>query len=376
MEVSQILHMNGGEGDHSYYNNSLFQKKVILTIKPILETSIEQLCESFWSEKCLKMVDMGCSSGPNTLLPLWEIVQTMDYKFNKNPPMLQFFLNDLPGNDFNTIFTSLLPDFYQKLKTEKGNKFKNCFVAAMPGSFYQSLFPPNSLHFVFSSYSLHWCSQVPYGLVSKSGIPLNNGNICIDKSSPKRVQKAYLNQFKRDLMNFLRSRSEEMVSGGHIVLTFMAKSDQNPNCKYGCEVWQLMGNALKDMVDEGILEQQILDDYNVPLYAPSAEEVRKVVGEEGSFIITRVEEFELSWDTNIGEGNNEFVFDIWERGKYVANYMRAVAEPILSTHFGEAILHNLFHRLSSKVVHCLENQSGVFNNVTFSMIREIKNMKK
>ncbi|XP_065875543.1 probable caffeine synthase MTL2 [Euphorbia lathyris] len=373
MKVSQVLRMNGGEGEYSYYNNSLLQKKVILTIKPILEESIAQVCQNFRLDKCLRMVDMGCSSGPNTLLPLWLIIQTVDSTFNQEeekPPMLQFFLNDLPGNDFNTIFRSLLPIFHHKLNQQKGTKFENCSVAAMPGSFYQKLFPPNSLHFVFSSYSLR--RSVPKGLVSKSGIPLNEGNICIDKSSPKSVQKVYLKQFHKDFTKFLRSRSVEMVSGGHMVITLMAKSDQNPNCKYGCEVWQLMGNVLKDMVNQGIIEEHILDNCNIPLYAPSREEVKKMIDEEGSFYIKTIEEFELSWDTNIEDGDthNELVFDKWERGKYVANYMRAVAEPILSTHFGdEAIIHNLFYRLSLKVADCLEKGTGLFNNVTFSMIR-------
>uniref|UniRef100_A0A2N9FDW0 Uncharacterized protein n=1 Tax=Fagus sylvatica TaxID=28930 RepID=A0A2N9FDW0_FAGSY len=75
------------------------------------------------------MADMGCFAGPNDLLAVSEIIDTISttsQKSNSSPPSLQVFLNDLPGNDFNTIFRSL-QSFYRKWETEKGNTFGNCF---------------------------------------------------------------------------------------------------------------------------------------------------------------------------------------------------------------------------------------------------------
>ncbi|XP_065865293.1 probable caffeine synthase MTL2 [Euphorbia lathyris] len=364
----QILQMNGGEGENSYYRNSLHQKKVILTAKPILEESIAQLCQKSLSEsECLTMADFGCSSGPNTLLPLWKIIETIDSTFtklNKKPPNLQYFLNDLPGNDFNTIFISVLPGFHQKLEKEKGNKFGHCFIGAMPGSFYGRLFPSNSLHFVHSSFSLHWSSQVP-----EFGIPLNKGNICLDESSPPSVQKAYQNQFDNDFTKFLRSRSEEMVNGGHMVITFAAKSDKIPYCKYGGEIFHLIGNSLKDMVNEGMIKESTVDNFNIPFNPQSKEQVRNVVEKEGSFSIKGIEEFKISWDANIDDGNIGLTFNLVERAKYVSNWVRAVTEPMLATHFGDAIIDNLFYRFSLKVVDCLEKEIGFLNFIVVSMTK-------
>lgn len=133
----------------------------MLKVKPILQDSIKTLyCNRL--PECLKIADLGCSSGPNTLSLLWEIIDTIDgacKRLNREAPMFQVVLNDLPGNDFNTIFKSL-PDFYEKLKEVKGSNFGPCFIAGIPGSFYGRLFPNKSLHFVHSSYSLHWLSQV------------------------------------------------------------------------------------------------------------------------------------------------------------------------------------------------------------------------
>ncbi|WCJ39323.1 S-adenosyl-L-methionine-dependent methyltransferases superfamily protein [Euphorbia peplus] len=362
----QMLHMTGGNGENSYYNNSLYQKKVILTAKPILEESIAELvCQESLPE-CITMADFGCSSGPNTLLTLQQIVEEIDStctKLNKKRPNLQFFLNDLPGNDFNTIFRSLVPDFHQKLAREKGTKFEDCLIGAMPGSFYGKLFPPNSLHFVHSSSSLHWLSQVPRGLRSESGSLLHKGGVYyVTDSSPPSILRAYMDQFQKDFTKFLKSRAVEMVRGGHMVITFLARSDIN--------LAQLFEDPVKEMVNEGIIEESTLDNFNSPFYNPSVEEVKNVIKIEDSFKIKRIEEFELGWDTNIEDGNNDLSFDIIERGKYVANYMRAIIETMLIRHFGDGIIDDLFHRFFLKVVDCLEKKTGFYNHVVVSVVKK------
>lgn len=130
--------------------------------KPITEDAITQLyCSSL--PKRLVIADLGCSSGPNTLFVVSELIKVVNQlrqKIGHQSPEYQVFLNDLPGNDFNTIFKSLLPSFQKKMISQLGAGAGPCFVAAAPGSFYARLFPRNTLHFVHSSYSLHWLSKV------------------------------------------------------------------------------------------------------------------------------------------------------------------------------------------------------------------------
>ncbi|XP_050204579.1 probable jasmonic acid carboxyl methyltransferase 2 [Mercurialis annua] len=372
LKVPSVLHMNGGKGKNSYYRNSLVQKEVISKTKHILEECIAEMCSSNMPE-CVKIVEMGCSSGPTALVPLWEIIETIESTFKKmnkgDLPILQVFMNDLQENDFNTIFSSLVPEFYEKLKRQKGEKFGQCFIGAVPGSFYGRLFPPNSLHFVHSSSSLHWCSQVPEGVVSETGIPLNKGNICIAKTSPRSVHEAYSNQFVKDFTAFLVSRSEEMAPGGRLALTFMGRNDTDPSCKYGCEIWQLLGIALMEMVQEGLIEETKLDMFNIPVYAPSAKEVERLIEKENLFSIKRFEEVKINWDANIEDGNNDMAFDKWERGDYVATYLRAAAESMVVTHFGDAILDDLFHRFSLKAADYLENKIGYFTILAISILK-------
>ncbi|KAG5611515.1 hypothetical protein H5410_022796 [Solanum commersonii] len=164
MKVTKVLHMNGGMGDASYAKNSLLQlvntaqtKGDPHDIKSITDEAIPSLYNNLSPRETICIVDLGCSAGPNTFLPVSQLIQTIDKeRKNKGHKSLEFhvFLNDLPSNDFNTIFHESL---WKKNMGEDGLfDPANCFVTGVAGSFYTRLFPSNSLHFVHSSYSLHW----------------------------------------------------------------------------------------------------------------------------------------------------------------------------------------------------------------------------
>lgn len=311
---------------------------------------------------------MGCSSGPNSLLPTWQVVDALDkicQRLNHKPPTLHVFLNDLPGNDFNTVFQSL-PSFYERLKKEKGREFGSCLIAAAPGSFYGSLFPPCFLHFVYSSYSLHWLSQVPKAIISESGIPiLNKRGVCVAKSCcPPTVHKVYLDQFESDFTKFLKLRTKELKPEGRMVLTFIG------NDKYHTNVFELIGIVLSDMVSEGLLEESKLESFNFPFYTPTAEEVRQAIQREGSFNIHKLETFHISWLAGFEKENKGLELDKYAEGKYVGTHIRAVSEPLLASHFGNAIMDDIFHRYSIKAIEHLEMCQGAYTVLLISLINK------
>lgn len=143
------------------------QRNVMLKAMPLVEERVRAFYgRSF--PKYFAVADLGCSSGPNSLLAVTGVIETLTGLCNQgghSPPEVLLFLNDLPGNDFNSVFTSL-PSFYENLKQKNKLISSNCFISAMPGSFYGRLFPSRSLHFVHSSYSVHWLSQVTGKILS------------------------------------------------------------------------------------------------------------------------------------------------------------------------------------------------------------------
>ncbi|KAM7273489.1 hypothetical protein ACFE04_028153 [Oxalis oulophora] len=338
--VQNILHMNVGDGEHSYAKNSLLQEIVISKTKPILEDAIKEMFGGAnLTIPTFTVAELGCSSGPNTLLSISYIIDAVcricQEKNITKAPDFQVFLNDLPGNDFNTIFESL-PDFLQKLKKEKGGLMGSCFISGHPNSFYEMLFPSNTLHFVHSSYSIHWLSKIPDGLVNK-------GNVYMAKNSPPHVFQAYLKQYQKDFFLFLSLRAKETVSDGRMFLTFIGRTMINPSVSRDCcYFWEVLTKSLFELIDEGLVEEADIDSFNVPMYTPHEEEVREIVKMEGSFTIDKLEMFQINNDPRDDVNNTSFIFNETEVGNNAAEYVRSAVEPLLASHFGASVMDSLF----------------------------------
>ncbi|KAH0726220.1 hypothetical protein KY285_001927 [Solanum tuberosum] len=356
MEVANVLHMTEGIGDSSYAKNSLFQQKVILMTKSITDEVISALYRSLSTGETICIAELGCSSGPNTFLPVSQLIQTIREECTSNGqqlPEFHVFLNDLPGNDFNTIFR-LLPTFHEDLKKQnmRSGDPPNCFVAGVAGSFYTRLFPSKKLHFVHSSYSLHWLSQVP------DGIENNKGTIYAASTSPSSVLKAYSKQYERDFANFLKYRSEELVEGGRMVLAMPGRENEHHLSNVCRFMLEPLAIALKDLVTEGLIEEEKVDSFNVPLYCPSPAEIKYIVEKEGSFTIDLLKTLEHQMDSSC-EGYNE------------AQSVRAFAQPLLVRHFGDddKLMDVVFNKCSGIYANIMANEKNIFTNVIVSLIK-------
>nr|GMD75924.1 salicylate carboxymethyltransferase-like [Ipomoea batatas]GMD75926.1 salicylate carboxymethyltransferase-like [Ipomoea batatas] len=329
--------MKGGNGDTSYANNSLSQKSIIVCTKPRREEAITDVYKSLCPET-ISIADLGCSSGPNTFLVVFDTIRAVEKlrKMTGNPsPEYVVHFSDLPSNDFNSIFRSL-PRCVEDFKKEMGDGFGHCFFAGVGGSFYGRLFPSNSLHFVHSSNSLHWLSQIPKGSEE------NKDNICITASTPPIVIKAYYEQFESDFSIFLKSRSEELVTGGRMVLYFSGRKSESPNPSHDVLTFPvLLAKVLKDLVTKGLVEEEKLNSFNLPIYAPSVKEVKMIVEKEGLFSI------------NVLEG---FTYDFSEAlkdGKAITNTIRAAAESLVVSHFGGGIIDQVFNKYEEMIGECM-----------------------
>ncbi|XP_071718374.1 S-adenosyl-L-methionine:benzoic acid/salicylic acid carboxyl methyltransferase 3-like [Rutidosis leptorrhynchoides] len=368
MKLENILHMNIGDGELGYANNSVLQEIVIRKVQPILKLAIIKCIANYHNVfgHCFKIVDMGCLSSKNTLLVASTIIHTVSdacEAYNLKTPQFQVSLNDLFGNDFNQLF-QLLPEFYAKLKKEKREKdwFGHCFVSAVPGSFYGRLFPDRSLHFVHSSYSLHWLSQVPKGLES------NGLNIYLAKTSPPNVLQAYAKQFQIDFMNFLQMRYEEIVRGGCMVLTFISRSIVDATRDDCCSIMELLAQSLIDMAKMGLVQESYIHSFNMPIYFPFKDEVKNIVQNEGSFSLDKLATFQVNWDPLDADYANANDFNE-SHGENAAKVVRAVVEPLLSSHFGEFIIEELFKMYEKHVVDHLANQKTRYCNLVISLTK-------
>jgi hypothetical protein len=145
------------------------QEKAMFQIKPVLEEATREVYTALLP-KTMVVADLGCSSGPNTLRFVSEVIgiiarhcKELDRRHDR-PPQLQFFLNDLPGNDFNNLF-QLIEQFNKSTaRKHKGEAEAGAlppsYITGLPGSYYTRIFPSESVHLFHSLFCLQWRSQV------------------------------------------------------------------------------------------------------------------------------------------------------------------------------------------------------------------------
>lgn len=186
------------------------------------------------------IADLGCSVGPNTFIAIRSIIDSVKLKLNSaglssEDTGFQVFFNDHASNDFNTLF-----------KTLPGER--DYFAAGVPGGFHGRLFPSRSLHFVHSSYALHWLSEVPKEVVDP-GSPLYNRGRIDYAAAPREVYDAFRAKFSEDMERFLSARGEEIVGGGLLAFIIPCLPDGfTPSLCFLPAIANVLGSTLMDMV--------------------------------------------------------------------------------------------------------------------------------
>uniref|UniRef100_A0A453REU9 Benzoate carboxyl methyltransferase n=1 Tax=Aegilops tauschii subsp. strangulata TaxID=200361 RepID=A0A453REU9_AEGTS len=333
MKEGSGVRMVTGNGENSYAANSRLQERAILETRPVLHKAIEELCTSLSARRSTMVVaDLGCSSGPNTLRVVCEVIGAVQFYTRKSEEErraveVQFFLNDLPGNDFNLVFRSL-----EQLEDLGGNETQPYYVAGLPGSYYRKLFPSRSVHFFHSSYSLMWRSK------------------CIVRCQYTRTKISYAG---RMLLTFLGRKSEEMMMHGDVSTLF-----------------ELVAKSLQSLVLKGRVEKKKLDSFNLPYYAPSVKEMKALINETKLFDIEHVRLFESNWDPQ-DDSESDVVLDFASSGANVAKCIRAVLEPLIADHFGDDIIEELFVVYASVVAKHLEKAKAKYPIIVASLKKAI-----
>jgi len=306
------------------------------------------------------VVDLGCSCGSNTIYIVDVMIKHMIKRYEAlgyEPPEFSAFFSDLPSNDFNTLF-QLLPQLanYGGSMEEclAANNHRSYFAAGVPGSFYRRLFPARSIDVFHSAFSLHWLSQVPESVLDKRSTAYNKGRVFIHGAN-ESTANAYKKRFQTDLAGFLRSRSQEMKRGGSMFLVCLGRTSVDPADQGGAGL--LFGthfqDAWDDLVQEGLINSEKRDNFNIPVYAPSLQDFKEVVEADGSFAINKLEVFKGGSPLVVNQPD-----DAAEVGRALANSCRSVSGVLVDAHIGDRLSEELFlrveHRATSHAKELLE----------------------
>ncbi|WMV06686.1 hypothetical protein MTR67_000071 [Solanum verrucosum] len=306
--------MNAGDDPYSYSKNSQLQKEVLDNAKEMVRDAIIRKLDIkilLSSSNTFRITELGCSIGPNTFSAMQHVVEALKEKYKNNIPEFQIFFNDHVTNDFNTLFRSLPID-------------RSYYAFGVSGSFHGRLFPSRSIHFAHCSTSIHWLSKTPKELLDEKSPSWNKGLIHYIGASNIEVMNAYVAQFEKDMEMFFNARAEEIVPGGMMLLI----SPQLSEC-----LLKFFGSSLMALVNEGKLDESLVNSFNVPVYFPSIEDMTKVVEKNDCFSIERIE---LTHPTSklVDEAD----------AKTLMINLRAVLEGLFINHFGREIAKEAFTR--------------------------------
>ncbi|VAI84723.1 unnamed protein product [Triticum turgidum subsp. durum] len=370
MNMERDFYMSKGEGESSYSKNSRRPVIVIAETMPVIEKSVKEVYTALLPQTMV-VADLGCSSGPNALIFVSNVINAIADHSSKlggqgDHVEVQFFLNDLPGNDFNQLFRSL-EQFKRSAEMDRnGDTLPPYYVSGLPDSYYVRLFPRQSVHLFHSSYCLHWRSQVPEGLEGKREVYLNGENMYIAKNTPPSVVKLFQEQFRKDFSLFLRLRHEELAFGGQVVLTFLGRKDEDVYSGDLNHLFGLLSQSLQSLVVEGLVKEEKVSSFNLPAYGPSVGEVMASVKESGAFDIAHIKLFEQNWDP-YDDSEGDGVLDSARSSVNAAKCIRSVMESLVASHFGEDILDALFEEYTCRVAGHLEKEKTKFTVVVLAL---------
>ncbi|KAL7104004.1 hypothetical protein ACP275_08G216800 [Erythranthe tilingii] len=247
--------MNAGDGPQGQTQNSSYKVQqieihigVVEVAKPIIEEVIAtKLDIKLHGSSTIGVADFGCSTGHNSFPAMQIITQSIKKKLHG------------PG---------------------------------VAGDFHCRLLPECSLHFAYSSWSLHWLT----GAV-------------------------------------------EVVGGGLMALVIVGVPDfWDPKTKYTIPSdVNLLGSCLMDMATMGRFSETKVDSFNLPYYFSTPKQLKSILERSDSFTIERMDIL-----NNPGKHTLPTV-------KARAAFFRAVHERLLTHHFGSEIIDELFYLYMKKL---------------------------
>jgi len=222
------------EGKGAYNKNSTLQASAAALALPLVENAVQDI-ELDGEGQPMVIADYGSSQGKNSMVPIHSAIRGLRRRIGPNRPISVFHI-DQPSNDFNTLFAVLDSDADRYVLDEP-----NVFPAAIGRSFYESILPPGSVHFGWSSYAAQFLSRIPV-LIPGHFFPAH---------STGKVRTEFERQAAKDWEAFLSLRARELRPGGRLVVVLPGLADDGSSGFN--HVVDETNVVLKEMVADGAI---------------------------------------------------------------------------------------------------------------------------
>ena len=253
------------KGEHQYGKFAEPQKHVSDTLyRDFTSKALDEFLLSSQSKSTVRLADFGASDCMTTS----DIYAQLVKKGLNSGRKVEFYIVDLPGNDWDTAeqqcaLSGIPVQHMEQEEENEGSKF-----VLVPQSFYSQCLPRNSINISFTSTATHWLSSVS---ALRGSIYAN--------SHAKRINVSDLETWKKisyiDGVNFLVSRANELEAGGTLLMANVNRE------KAGLiTVFEIMNEVLAKWAKEGKLLRGEVDEMVIPVYNKNVDEWKACFDDE------------------------------------------------------------------------------------------------
>lgn len=220
---------------NNYNTGSATQRAAIDASRTPIKKAIEAFDINSSSSFSLTIVDFGSAHGINSIHGMKTI---LSYLGTQREVLVVH--NDLPTNDWSTLFKLLADD----------NSYKSVISAR---SFYEQCLPSASVSIAYCASSLHWLSEKPCNALD---------HVSAQLSCDEQVRADFKKHSRNDYSRFLQHRARELHKGAVLILVTVCPNDLL------CSLLELLFQCAQSLA----ITEEELADYTVPAYFRLPEE--------------------------------------------------------------------------------------------------------
>lgn len=321
------------EGGGFYNRNSSLQAAAIEKMLPLWRRAVEAVP---LGGSRITVVDYGSSQGSNSMAPIGVAIEVLREQRGAVEP-IEVVHTDLPGNDFSSLFTTVLEG-----KSSYLQRAQNVFFSAIGRTYFDQLLPAGSVDLGWNSWTLQWMSRNPaddpdflYGIMSPS----------------EWVRKAVVAQLAQDWKNFLLLRSVELKLGGKLFCLFGSRGSAELGWEWLVDtLWA----CVVEMRAEGLLSEEDKRKINLPIGPRELSDVEAPFDSAGFYAGLRLIHAEKAESPDPFWREYQATKDAKMFGANWRNFLKAVFAPVIQEAIDprkdrEALTEGLLDRFADKV---------------------------
>jgi len=317
--------------DGFYDENSAYQMRGALSDAELVAHLAGELAPSR-AKGMIVIADYGCAQGRASS----ALIQLAIDRLRAHEPEMPIavYHNDQLGNDWAVLFDRLRDQ--RSYLHSPGGPITPLVSAT---SFYNPVTPPGLVDLGMSFAAAQWLSQPG---------PRGCGSALYFDQLDGAARAEMAGQALHDWTRFLALRAQELAPGARLIVNMMGVPSGGTAA--GHALWRHLRAVCSDMAAEGKLDRARVNDYVIPIYERTLDEVRRPFDDEIGQRL-QLESLSLHAIANPATERYRDDGDPSAFAREFTGFVRAWSEPSLREAFsaGDAVLAELYQRLESRL---------------------------